>query len=344
LYTFGKLDAAAHAAQQNLGAAHARLDAARADVVFNARRGYYALKLAREQLSTTTESRTKLQTALGRVRPVPAGDAGSSASIERSRLEVAEAFLEARYLDALKAERLARAGLAALLPAAGEFDVDAEPLRPLPVPLAPFEVFREAARAQRPEARLVRFGLAAVGDNLRLARANLFPDILLVGSIAGLSRTTENDDPLSPYMLHPYAPYGYGGGLFVRAGLELHLLLPRLDRARAELSAGRALVQAFYDLQGMDLLSVWESIEEAHRKVELGVDGERAARAWLERAASGFKGGLAEAREFNDALVSYLDAHGRYQQAIYDLDVAIAWLERLSGGPPAAAPTGQPPG
>jgi outer membrane protein TolC len=178
---------------------------------------------------------------------------------------------------------------------------------------------------------MVYAGLAAARANLEINKSNLYPDIVLVGAVYGLWKTTDNDDPTSPYMLHPFAGYGYGGGLFIRWGLDLHLKIPRYLRARDDLAAAVQSGRAAEDGMGLEVVQAYESVIEAKRRITLINHGEKAAHSWLTAVAQNFAIGTAETRDFQDALLAYFDNHGRYLQAIFDFNVAVAQLGRVCG-------------
>jgi outer membrane protein TolC len=210
-------------------------------------------------------------------------------------------------------------------------DIDAAALAAISLPEQPLGHYLDVARNHRPELAMLRMGLRAAKANVEVQRANLLPDIALVGSIFGLAKTTENDEAASPYMNHPFASHGYGGGLYLKWGLDLHLKMPRYARAQAEYDAAIAAGAAAEDGMTLEIQSAHATLVEATAKMGILKKGERAARSWLTAVAQNFAIGTAEASEFTDALVAYFEAHGRYLQAIYDYNMAVAQLGRAIG-------------
>jgi outer membrane protein TolC len=334
IYTFGKLAAAKDAAQQGLDAAETRIDATKQDRAVDVTRAYYGLKVARELLDMVDEGEGHLDDAIKQVNEDLEKGKGSASETDRLRLVVAKSLVDSRALEAQKGEHVAFAALHTLVPTLpAEFDVDAAPITPVDLPERPVDSYIETARLHRPEARLVQSGVRAAHANLELNKSNFYPDIALAGSVFGLWTTTHDDDPLSPYMNHPFASHGYGGGLFFKMGLDFHLKIPRYDRAKDDYEAALAGSHAALDGMALEVRTAWETVAEAQKRMDILVKGEKASRSWLTAIAQNFAIGTAEAREFNDALIAYFDAHGRYLQAIYDYNVAVAWLGRLTGTP-----------
>jgi len=330
LYTFGKLDGAKNAAAQGVLTGESRVVAARLDIAVAIKRTYYGIKIARELIEMIRDGRDKLTDAIKQIEKDV--EKGKATEADRLRLRVVETVVDARSLEAVKGERLAIAALHTLVPTTSEkLDIDDEPIQPVDLPERPVSFYIDAARQHRPEAQMVRFGEAAARTNVDINRANLFPDILLVGSVFGLWKTTEDDDPASPYMNHPFASYGYGGGLVVRWGLDFHLKIPRLLRARDDYEAARAGGDAAQGWMSLDVVNAYESVREAKDRMAILYRGEKAAHSWLTAIAQNFAIGTAEARDFNDALVAYFEAHGRWLQSIYDFNVAVVSLERAVG-------------
>jgi outer membrane protein TolC len=132
-------------------------------------------------------------------------------------------------------------------------------------------------------------------------------------------------------MNHPFASWGYSAGVVFRWSLDLHLKTPRYERAKADYEAALAGSRSALDWWSYDVEAAYESMMEARKRIDVLERGEKAAHSWLTAIAQNFAIGTAEARDFNDALVAYFDAHGRYLQAIYDFNVAVAQLSRVVG-------------
>ena len=75
----------------------------------------------------------------------------------------------------------------------------------------------------------------------------------------------------------------------------------------------------------------YSELTEAQARVEAVHKGEKAGKAWVTAVAQNFAIGLAEARDFSDALQAFFQMRARYLQAVYDLNVAVAALTRATG-------------
>ena len=70
---------------------------------------------------------------------------------------------------------------------------------------------------------------------------------------------------------------------------------------------------------------------EAAARVEVVHKGEKAGKAWITAVSQNFAIGIAETRDFSDALTNFFAMRARYLQAVFDLNVAVASLERATG-------------
>ena len=84
----------------------------------------------------------------------------------------------------------------------------------------------------------------------------------------------------------------------------------------------------------LEVRKAYGEVSEARQRVASdGRRGEKAGKAWISAVAQNFAVGLAEARDFSDALIAFFGMRTRYLQAVYDLDVALSSLARATGVP-----------
>jgi outer membrane protein TolC len=70
---------------------------------------------------------------------------------------------------------------------------------------------------------------------------------------------------------------------------------------------------------------------EARDRVAAMEKGQKSGKAWISAVAQNFAVGLAETRDFSDALIAFFGMRTRYLQAVYDLDIALSSLARATG-------------
>ena len=334
LYTFGKLAAARELATQGVYAAHRKADQTRADLELSVRKAYFGAKVTREVLATIAEGRERLTDAIARIEKDLDKDDSDVSETDLLRLRSAASTVDSRALEADKGRELARAALDTLAGTAGA-DVDDGPILPAPIAKKSTERWIELARLQRPESRLLDVAMAAKRQQLELEIARYYPDLALVGTLTYAYAGTA-DDPKNAFYADPFNTFGFGVALALKGTLDYHMKLPRVDRLRAELAELEANRRAAQGGIALEVRKALADVREAERRLPILERGKKAARSWLVAVTQSFSVGLAQARDFNDALVAYFEAELRTLQAVYDFNVAVAQLGRATGADPAS--------
>ena len=83
----------------------------------------------------------------------------------------------------------------------------------------------------------------------------------------------------------------------------------------------------------LEVRKAYGEVSEARQRVATMEKGQKAGKAWISAVAQNFAVGLAETRDFSDALIAFFGMRTRYLQAVYDLDIAMSSLARATGVP-----------
>jgi outer membrane protein TolC len=182
----------------------------------------------------------------------------------------------------------------------------------------------------RPELRLIDAGLAARRAALDLQKASFYPDFLLVGRLS-YAYTSSADTPQNAFFSNPLNGWGLGGGIAMRLSWDYGMKAARLTRARADLREAEALRRAALGGIDLEVEKARAELEEAVARVTVTRKGERVAEAWLTAVAHSHALGLAETRDFGDALGAFFQMRLRWLQALYDARAAEAALMKAAG-------------
>ncbi|MBC8133222.1 MAG: TolC family protein, partial [Deltaproteobacteria bacterium] len=259
---------------------------------------------------------------------------GNVTVTDKLRLRTVRAEVDAHSLETRRLANLALAGLRTLVgpEAPTDIDVDDAPFEPIEVPKRPVTHYEELARLNRPEVRALDFALKAKHSLSDLERRREYPDLALIGTAAFAYAPTV-DTPKNAFLSNPFNAFGAGVALALRVPLDLGPKLARADRVHAE-------ADEFEHRRREALGGIALEVQKAHGEVSEGVErvetlhkGERAGKAWVTAVAQNFAIGLAEARDFSDALNAFFQMRVRYLQSVYDLNVAVAALSRATGAP-----------
>jgi outer membrane protein TolC len=242
------------------------------------------------------------------------------------------AEIDARTLETKRLAEFALAGLRTLLgpEAPSDLEVDDEPLAPLEIPSRPVSYYEESARLNRPEVRALDYAVKAKTALSVLERRREYPDLALVGT-GSFAYAPNVDIPKNAFANNPFNGHGFGLAAVLRMPLDLGPRMARADRMVAEADElGYRRSEALGGI-ALEVRKAHAEIVEAQARVEAVRKGEKAGKAWVTAVAQNFAIGLAEARDFSDALTAFFQMRARYLQSVFDLNIASAALERATG-------------
>lgn len=332
LWDFGKISAGLRAARAGVDVSREREASAKADLELNVRKAYYGIKLARELEATLDEGGSYIDEAQKRIESDLAKGTGNTTVPDRLRLRVTRAEVDARIQEAKRLEAIARDGLRALLgpDAPADLDVDDEELAAVEVKDRPVTYYEDQARYGRPEARLLEHAVRAKHALADLERRKAYPDLVLIANGA-LAYAGAAQDPQNAFMNHFFHSSSVGVAAGLRMQLDIGPKIARASRVRAE--AAESEYRRSEALGGIlfEVRKAYDELTEARNRTEAVHKGERAGKSWISAVSQSFAVGLAESRDFSDALNAFFQMRARYLQAVFDLNIAASTLARVTG-------------
>jgi outer membrane protein TolC len=332
LYTFGKISAGVTAAKEGVEASRGREAGAVADVEQNVRKAYWGAKVARELQSTLKEGLDYLDQAQKKVDQQLAEGSGDASVTDRLRLRTVRAEVEARGLEAQRGASVARSGLRTLIGASAptDLDIDDAELQALTIPTRTLAQYQEAANNYRPEVQALKHLVATKRALADLEWRRQYPDLALVGT-AQYAYSNSVEHPQNAYFNNPYNSAGAGIAAFLRVPLDLgprnaHAHRLAAEAAEADLKSKEALAGIAFEVE-----KAFGEMQEASERMKTVQKGEKASRQWIAAMMQNMAVGIAEAKDFSDALLAFFQARVRYLQSIYDFNVAVANLSRATG-------------
>lgn len=328
IYTFGKIENAIAAAGHGIAAGRAGLDVARGDVDLQVARAYWGLKAARTSLATLADVRHELVPWVDKIEKDLDADKPQFTSSDLHRIKIALGTLDQIAADLGRSQSIAAGGLLALL---GEpIEIDDVELDPVEIVERPVEWYRNEALLHRPELRQLDEGVAALRALARVRRAEMLPNLALVGGISWRYTSSQVEDSQSAYDNHANY-FGFGVFLALEQPLDLVEKFARLRHAHADadlLSAQQRLALAGI---GFEIDQAYAGLVEARERVRLSEQVQKEARGWLNQVQQNLDLGTEEPRNLIEAARAYFEQRLRYFQAIFDVNVATAQLRRATG-------------
>jgi outer membrane protein TolC len=283
-------------------------------------------------LSVLDEGLEYLNDAQKKIEEELAEGSGNASVTDRLRLRTMRADIEARSLEARRMSDLAKAGLRTLIgpDAPADLDVDDAPLETQNVPSRDLAAYSDLAHEYRPEVKALDKAVAAKRALADLEWRRQFPDVVLVGS-ALYAYASSIDRPQNAFANNPFNGAGVSLAAALRMPLDLFVKNAHAHRLRAE--AQEAELRRSEGLGGInfEVEKAYSEMKEADQRLKVVQKGEKAARQWIAAIMQNISVGLAEAKDFSDALLAFFQARMRNLQCLYDYNVAVASLTRVSG-------------
>jgi outer membrane protein TolC len=332
VYTFGKITAGVNAAQAGIAASRSNEEGKAADLDLNVRRAYWGAKLSREILETIDDGMTYITQAQKRIEDDLTSGKGNATIADRLRLQVMKADVDARVLEARKLGQISKSGLRALIgpEAPGDLDVDAEPLEQVNVTIRPLSQYEEQARLSRPEVRALDHLVASKRALAELEKRKQYPDLVLMGT-ATFAYANSIDNPQNAFYNDPFNTLSAGLAAALRMPLDIGVRNARAAKLRAE--AEEAFHRQREALGGIafEVERAYADLVEAVERSRVLEAGAKSGKRWITVVYQNFSAGLAETKDFSDALVQYFTFRVRALQAVFDVNVAAATLGRAVG-------------
>jgi outer membrane protein len=338
VYTFGKISAGVAAAKEGVKASQERQGGLLADLELNVRKAYWGAKLARAILATLNEGSGYLDQAQRKIEDELADGSGEATITDRLRLRTMRAEIDARILETTRGVGLARSGLRALIgpEAPPDLDIDETDIEALSVPGRNIGEYEEAALRTRPEVKALQHLVAAKQALAQLETRRQYPDLVLVGT-AAYAYASSVDNPKNSYYNNPFHSLGAGLAAGFRMPLDLGIKNARAAKLHAEAEEAEQKRREALSGISFEVEKAHAELKEAEERMKVVQKGEKAGRQWIAAIAQNLAVGLAEARDFSDALMAFFQARIRYAQSIYDYNIAAAALTRATGSDVTAA-------
>ena len=338
LWTFGKISENMKAATHGTEVDKAKKQQKGNEVALEVKKYYYSVLLARETQGVLTELQQYMQQGKQKIQELIDKESDSGDPMDLYKIDAYAGEINKYMEEALKGERLATAALKARLGLADNVDVTIATERlELPNDTIPeLNGVIERARAQRPEFKQLREGMAARTALVEAAKANYYPDVFLAGMVSW-AYADNRDRIKNPYISDTFQ-HTYGG---VALGLKWHLdfgiTSAKVAAEQAQLnrlSSTKSYADSYIPLQTQ---KAWLEMQEAKKNVTITQNAFQSAKKWGTAALANFDFGIGNPRDVFDAVGIYGKMKAAHYQAIFDYNMAKANLEYATGDTPVAS-------
>lgn len=337
LWTFGKITENMKAATHGIEVDRAKKQQKSNEVALEVKKYYYGVLLARELKNVLSELQEYMTTGKQKIQKLIDNEVPSGDEMDLFKIDAYSGAINKYMEEATKGERLALAALKTRMglgehvdvePATERLSMDAEPRTDI-------ETYIERARAQRPEFKQLKEGLAARTALVEAAKAGYYPDIFLAG-MASWAYADQRDRIKNPYITDSFN-HAYGGvALGIKWHIDFGITSSKVAAEQAQLNRLQSTNQYAETFIPLQIRKAWLEMQEAERVVKATKDAYMSAKKWGAAALANFDFGIGNPRDVFDAVEVYGKMKADHYQAIYNYKIARANLDYAIGELPVA--------
>lgn len=335
VWTFGKITNLWSAAEANVHLNEATVEKERDAVRFDVRRAYFGLQLARDSMLLLREVKKAVKKAVDKVNDQVENE--DADPIELYKLQTYVAEIEVRDSEANRFATVALAGLR-FYSGITNLDIPDEPLRPPKHKLSSLTRYLMAAKINRPEIQMAKYGVMARGAQLEVARAQVFPDIGLGLNVA-YARAPEVTNQINPFGADTANFFGYGAGIVFNWKLDFFTQAARIRYAQAQLEEVRMFERYATGGAGTEVETAYAEVVDWQKRVDTYAKAASYAKKWMVSIQQGIDVGTKEEKDVLDPAKSYATNRFAWMNATMELDMAMSRLAKATGWD-AIAPDG----
>jgi len=332
LWTFGKIDAGAKAAGEQVEVKKAQSLEQTWEILTQIKSLYYGWILTEELDVLNDEIQGHLDEA-GRYleKHLTAGDADLT-PIDRLKLKAYAAELETQRIEVKKRRQIAVDGLWRLtgLKADEQWRPAEHKLTQVGAAIDDNAAMMSLALSNQPEVSEVMHGVQALEAKRHYNLTRFFPELFIVAT--GAYAVAPNRDRQTNAFANDSFNYLYATAtLGVNFDLQPGVASSELTQSDEELAALREKSLAVTSRVAHDVEAALAEVLADRDKVEVGKQAFQTTRAWSAYVMDAFDLGSITARELIDGLTAFVKARFMLLQDIYDYNIAVAQLSRTVG-------------
>jgi outer membrane protein TolC len=331
-YTWGQLSAAKEAARAGVQGRTFAVEDTAHQIQLRIVQLYWTVALVRRLLSLAAEVEGSLRQAEQTIEKSLAAADGQVTLDDKFRVAIFRSDLGQRKTDAEKGLRLARAALAATLALPEqELKLKDEPLPGSPDVQVPSqdEVVRRA-ESERPDLKGLDQAVIALEAQAKASWAAQLPQFFVAGTFA-YSRAPNRDIQTNPWVSDYFNTLALGLAVGVRQNLSFPLLHAQEKKAQSELIRVKAQREGLERLLSLQALQAIADLQAAVDRYAAAKGALSAGRSWFRSASLNFGAGVSDARALVEAYTGYAKTQVDNAQATYELLLARAHLDQVSG-------------
>lgn len=316
------------AAQQGVAVEEAGVEGQRLDLGLEVAELYYGILLARQLGDLAVELRKKLEEKRSEIEDNPAIPLSGH---YKFKLALVELDKQQQVIEQKKA--LAQAALAwkTGLKEGEDVELESQGLAPETAVLPPLDSLCARALVQRPDWRKLQAGLQAREAMVKAARGAYYPQLMLSGGVnyaVAPNRTNQHN----PFVKDDFNYFNAGVVLRLRQALEWRMIGAEVDKAKAEYQELRAKERVNAQGIRVDVERAYAEYQQAQSELGAATETRRLSRQWVKEAQDAYELDADEAKELIAGFEAWAQSEQAYYEAVYRHNLALAKLEKTTGG------------
>lgn len=333
LWTWGKIDSYIGAAEHGEKVARAETAQKRDEVIYDIKKYYNGLLMARRLRRTVTDAMDVLNSAIEKADKLYEEGTGEVKETDRQTLKVYLAEAEKNLHLADKSIIMARLALMQKMGMAEDpaFDIADKQLKPDPGELAPVETYVKKAFENRPEWSMVHNGIKARQLLVDAEEADRYPVLFLGGEVEYDESPVRQNQSGSPWAYDPYNQFTGGVAVGAKFDFAPRTLSAKAAALKTEVAKLKEKEKFARDGIELQVKNAWHNAQEAKDNIDSARRGLDAAERWVIGAGLVYGIGTGEAKDALEGLGAKAKCEKDYYQAIYDYNMALADLAKACG-------------
>lgn len=332
LYTFGKIDLRADAAQHAIESARAQVAMTASQVTLEAVKLYEAHLYAKAILLFLDDMERIAKDSLEDTQNQMELNSPDVSEKDVLRLKSALGLLQVARSQAEAGREQSLAGLKAYLglDEAVELKLKDDYLKPLEAEDSGLERWVALAQAKRPEMKALKEGILAFQKLAEAEEAGFYPNFALAGSISA-AYTPDREWTESRYIRDVMGHFVPVIGVVAQWQLQWAMPAHRAEERRAEAMKLAGLLKWAQNGIPATVTRAFEDVKKSRASLRDLKESVPLSRQWLVRASADYEMGLGKSSELTDASQSYVMMKHAELTAVYQLNVALAELAYETG-------------
>ncbi|HBE01568.1 MAG: hypothetical protein A2096_03455 [Spirochaetes bacterium GWF1_41_5] len=328
LFAFGRIRNAENAARLGKMAEEENIQQVKWKIALDTRKYFYGAVFAATLMKTIDFAGKTIDSAITSALEMMNDKKGDVTDVDLRKLEYFQAKINAYRSFAETALTQATAALEMTSgEKPGEFP---ERLLPETLEIRDREFYASLMYKNRPEIRRLSYGLEAHRELVSFEKKAALP-VIFAGGRFNLNYTPMRTDIINHYLNDPYNNIDPGLALGFLWDFDPALTRAKKLRAQAELGKLTALKKQAAAGFPVELLKAVTDLQDKNTAIREAKKSMEAAQKWMIFAAAGFEIGSVEAKDVLEGLGAFVEAKYTYYQSVYDYNVLIGELCRVTG-------------